>query len=92
MDSASRSDEFAQRHRRQHDRQRRLAHGFLQGRIVGGALPPPEDVRKANLRNCDLRGAHVEGTDFYLVDLRGARLEPAQRRWLERCRAILDRE
>jgi uncharacterized protein YjbI with pentapeptide repeats len=52
----------------------------------------PEEVRKANLRNCDLRGAHVEGTDFYLVDVRGARLEPAQRRWLQRCRAILDRE
>jgi uncharacterized protein YjbI with pentapeptide repeats len=49
-------------------------------------------VRKANLRGCDLRGAIVERTDFYLVDVRGAVLDPAQRGWLKRCRAILDRE
>jgi uncharacterized protein YjbI with pentapeptide repeats len=49
-------------------------------------------VRKANLRCCDLRGAHVEDCDFYLVDLRGARLDAGQVEWLRRCRAILDRE
>jgi uncharacterized protein YjbI with pentapeptide repeats len=49
-------------------------------------------VRKANLRNCDLRGARIDETDFYLVDVRGARMDAAQHRWLRRCRAILDRD
>ena len=31
---------------------------------------PPEEVRKANLRGADLRGAKVSDADFYLVDLR----------------------
>lgn len=36
----------------------------------------PEEIRKANLCNADLRGADVRKTDFYLVDLRGAKLSP----------------
>lgn len=51
---------------------------------------PPELVRKANLRACDLRGASVTGCDFYLVDLRGARFTPDQAEHFRSCRAILD--
>jgi uncharacterized protein YjbI with pentapeptide repeats len=49
----------------------------------------PEEIRKANLCGCDLRGAQVEETDFYLVDLRGAKYTEEQRRHLARCGAIL---
>jgi uncharacterized protein YjbI with pentapeptide repeats/energy-coupling factor transporter ATP-binding protein EcfA2 len=50
---------------------------------------PPEEVRKANLRGADLRGAQVFGTDFYLVDLRGARYSDVQAAHFRRCGAIL---
>lgn len=50
----------------------------------------PEEIRKANLRFTDLRGASLESTDFYLVDLRGARYSERQRQHFERCGAILD--
>lgn len=50
----------------------------------------PEEIRKANLRFTDLRGASLESTDFYLVDLRGARYSGRQRQHFERCGAILD--
>jgi uncharacterized protein YjbI with pentapeptide repeats len=36
----------------------------------------PEEVRKANLCGADLRGVQAEGVDFYLVDLRGVKLDP----------------
>jgi uncharacterized protein YjbI with pentapeptide repeats len=36
----------------------------------------PEEVRKANLCRADLRGVSAAGVDFYLVDLRGAKLDP----------------
>src|SRR3990167_1060218 len=49
----------------------------------------PEEVRKANLTGCDLRGAKLDGTDFYLVDLRGALLHDEQLEVLRRCGAIL---
>jgi uncharacterized protein YjbI with pentapeptide repeats/energy-coupling factor transporter ATP-binding protein EcfA2 len=49
----------------------------------------PEEIRKANLCGADLRGANIEGVDFYLVDLRGARLDAEQERHLRRCGAIL---
>lgn len=52
----------------------------------------PEQVRKASLRDCDLRGAWLRGVDLYLVDLRGAKLDPEDRAWARRCRAILDAE
>jgi uncharacterized protein YjbI with pentapeptide repeats len=51
----------------------------------------PEEIRKANLRWADLRGARIEGVDFYLVDLRGALYDPDQEAHFRRCRAILDR-
>ncbi len=50
----------------------------------------PEEIRKANLRGCDLRDAKIEGTDFYLVDLRDAKLDKSQRKKLAASGAILD--
>jgi uncharacterized protein YjbI with pentapeptide repeats len=35
----------------------------------------PEEIRKANLRGADLRGVKANGVDFYLVDLRDAKLD-----------------
>jgi uncharacterized protein YjbI with pentapeptide repeats len=49
----------------------------------------PEEIRKADLCGADLRGANVEGVDFYLVDLRGARYDPAQEEHFRRCGALL---
>jgi uncharacterized protein YjbI with pentapeptide repeats len=50
----------------------------------------PEEVRKGNLRGADLRGANITGIDFYLVDLREARLDPDQLEHARQCRAILE--
>jgi uncharacterized protein YjbI with pentapeptide repeats len=50
----------------------------------------PEEIRKANLCFADLRGANLEGVDFYLVDLRGALLDPEQEEHVRRCGAILE--
>jgi uncharacterized protein YjbI with pentapeptide repeats len=50
---------------------------------------PPEEIRRANLRGANLVGARVEGTDFYLVDLRDAHYTDDQREHFRRCRAIL---
>jgi hypothetical protein len=53
----------------------------------------PEMIRKANLRGADLRGAVIDGVDFYLVDLRDARYDTEQEVYFRRCDAILhDRE
>ena len=49
----------------------------------------PEEIRKANLCGVDLRGADIEGVDFYLVDLRGTKLDPAQEAWVRKTGAIL---
>jgi uncharacterized protein YjbI with pentapeptide repeats len=49
----------------------------------------PEEIRKANLCRADLRGARIDGVDFYLVDLRGARFDFAQAEHFRRCGAIL---
>jgi uncharacterized protein YjbI with pentapeptide repeats len=49
----------------------------------------PEEIRKANLCGADLRGAAIDGVDFYLVDLRGALLSPEQVDHLRRSGAIL---
>jgi uncharacterized protein YjbI with pentapeptide repeats len=50
----------------------------------------PEEIRKANLRGADLRGALIEDVDFYLVDVRGALYDEDQEKHLRRCRAILE--
>ncbi|HZN35343.1 MAG TPA: pentapeptide repeat-containing protein [Pirellulaceae bacterium] len=49
----------------------------------------PEEIRKANLCGADLRGAILDGVDFYLVDLRGALFDAAYAEHLTRCGAIL---
>lgn len=49
----------------------------------------PEEIRKANLCGADLRGATIEGVDFYLVDLRGATYDDEQEAHFRRCGAIL---
>jgi uncharacterized protein YjbI with pentapeptide repeats/energy-coupling factor transporter ATP-binding protein EcfA2 len=50
----------------------------------------PEEIRKANLCGADLRGAALDGVDFYLVDLRGAIFDADQAEHLRRCGAILE--
>jgi uncharacterized protein YjbI with pentapeptide repeats len=52
----------------------------------------PEEIRKANLCRADLRGAKIDGVDFYLVDLRGALYDPEQEALFRKCGAILDDE
>lgn len=50
----------------------------------------PEEIRKANLCGADLRGAILDGVDFYLVDLRGALYDDKYADHLRRCGAILE--
>jgi uncharacterized protein YjbI with pentapeptide repeats len=50
----------------------------------------PEEIRKANLRGADLRGARLDAVDFYLVDLRDALYMPDQEAHFRRCGAILE--
>jgi uncharacterized protein YjbI with pentapeptide repeats len=50
----------------------------------------PEEIRKANLRGADLRGARVHLTDFYLVDLRDAKYDANQKMHFRRTGAILE--
>lgn len=63
--------------------------GFYTDDFNDQDFQPPEAIRKANLCGADLRGAKIDGVDFYLVDLRGARYTPAQGEHLTRCGAIL---
>ena len=49
----------------------------------------PEDIRKASLQGCDLRGALVFDADFYLVDLRDAKYDEAQKKHFQSFGAIL---
>ncbi len=50
----------------------------------------PEQIRKANLRGTDLRGAETEGVDFYLVDLRDAKLDAVLEYQARQTGAILE--
>lgn len=63
--------------------------GFYSDEYYDQSYRAPEEIRVASLRGCDLRGATVEGVDFYLVDLREARYTPAQGAWFHKCGAIL---
>jgi uncharacterized protein YjbI with pentapeptide repeats len=63
--------------------------GFYTDEYLEQDFKPPEEIRKACLCDADLRGAAVEETDFYLVDLRGAQYSPKQARHFTRCGAIL---
>jgi uncharacterized protein YjbI with pentapeptide repeats len=64
--------------------------GFYTDDFDEQAFKSPEEIRKANLRGTDLRGAIVDKVDFYLVDLRGARLDPEQVPHIRRSGAILE--
>ena len=64
--------------------------GFYTDEFDQQTFRPPEEIRKANLCGADLRGANIEGVNFYLVDLRGAIYTKDQREHLLRCRAILE--
>jgi uncharacterized protein YjbI with pentapeptide repeats len=64
--------------------------GFYTDEFEDRTFKPPEEIRKANLAGCDLRGARVADADFYLVDLRGARMTEDQAVHFRRCGAIMD--
>jgi uncharacterized protein YjbI with pentapeptide repeats len=63
--------------------------GFYTDDFHDRDVKPAEEIRKANLRGADLRGARIQDVDFYLVDLRDARYTQDQAEHLHRCRAIL---
>lgn len=63
--------------------------GFYTDEFDEQLYRPPEDIRKANLCGADLRGAIVDRTDFYLVDLRRAQYDEKQAEHFRRCGAIL---
>jgi uncharacterized protein YjbI with pentapeptide repeats len=63
--------------------------GFYTDDYLEQHFKPPEEIRKASLRGANLLGAKVEGTDFYLVDLRGATYSADQAQHFARCGAIL---
>jgi uncharacterized protein YjbI with pentapeptide repeats len=49
--------------------------GFYTDDFEDMTFKRPEEVRKANLRGADLRGVNARSVDFYLVDLRDAKLD-----------------
>ena len=63
--------------------------GFYTDDYYDRDFKPPQEIRKANLCGADLRGANIDGVDFYLVDLRKARYTPSQGEYLTRSGAIL---
>jgi uncharacterized protein YjbI with pentapeptide repeats len=63
--------------------------GFYTDEFDEQSYQAPEQIRKANLCGADLRGARVNGVDFYLVDLRGAKYDADQLEHFRKCRAIL---
>lgn len=63
--------------------------GFYTDEFNEQDYKPPEEIRKANLCGADLRGARINGVDFYLVDLRGAKYTQKQAEHFARCGAIL---
>jgi len=63
--------------------------GFYTDDYLEQDFKSPEEIRKANLRGADLRGAKVLDVDFYLVDLRDAKYTPDQAEHFSRCGAIL---
>lgn len=64
--------------------------GFYTDEYYDQSYRAPEEFRTANLRGADLRGAVINGTDFYLVDLREAHYTSGQEAWFRRCGAILE--
>jgi len=64
--------------------------GFYTDDFDAHQFQAPESIRKAALCGCDLRDIDVRKTDFYLVDLRGARYDSDQEQHFRSCKAILD--
>lgn len=64
--------------------------GFYTDEFTEQDFKSPEEIRKANLCGADLRGARIDGVDFYLVDLRNARYTANQAEHFRRCGAILE--
>jgi uncharacterized protein YjbI with pentapeptide repeats len=64
--------------------------GFYNDDFEDRSYKRPEEIRKANLRGADLRGAKLGAINFYLVDLRHAKLDPDALRHARNCGAILD--
>ena len=63
--------------------------GFYTDDLAEQDFKSPEEIRKANLCGADLRGAKIDGVDFYLVDLRGAKYSQDQAEHFKKCGAIL---
>jgi uncharacterized protein YjbI with pentapeptide repeats len=63
--------------------------GFYTDDLEDLSFKRPEEVRKANLRGADMRGVKEAGEDFYLVDLRAAKLDAALREQARETGAIL---
>lgn len=63
--------------------------GFYTDELHEQDFKAPEEIRKANLRGADLRGARIDNVDFYLVDLRDALFDPKHEEQLRRTGAIL---
>ena len=64
--------------------------GFYTDEYTEQDFKSPEEIRKANLCGADLRDALIDGVDFYLVDLRGARYDASQAAHFRQCGAILE--
>jgi uncharacterized protein YjbI with pentapeptide repeats len=64
--------------------------GFYTDEYTEQDFKSPEEIRKANLCGADLRYALIDGVDFYLVDLRGARYDATQAAHFRQCGAILE--
>lgn len=64
--------------------------GFYTDELNEQDFKSPEEIRKANLRGSDLRGAKILNVDFYLVDVRDCRYTPEQETHLRRTGAILE--
>ncbi len=64
--------------------------GFYTDEFHEQGFKAPEEIRKANLRGADLRGAVLDNVDFYLVDLRDALYDEEHKLWFQKCGAILE--
>jgi uncharacterized protein YjbI with pentapeptide repeats len=63
--------------------------GFYTDDFEDLSFKRPEEIRKANLANADLRDVRAERVDFYLVDLRGAKMDADLREQARESGAIL---